>query len=63
MDFVPRYVNPGGKHPKFETLTEVLDKINSKLKDYPIQGKIYYSIAITSNNKIIQIQIQSHINH
>ncbi|KAK2157700.1 hypothetical protein LSH36_186g02061, partial [Paralvinella palmiformis] len=33
-DFVPRYLNPGEKHPRFETLQETLDKINTKL----IQG-------------------------
>ena len=40
MDFMPRYLNPGEKHPRFETLSEVLEKANERIKQFPIQGKL-----------------------
>ena len=38
VDVVPQYLNPGEKHPKFDTLTTVLEKVNGRLRQSPPQG-------------------------
>lgn len=39
MDTVPVYLNPGEKHPKFETLPTTVERINRKLSENPLPGQ------------------------
>ena len=39
VDFVPKYLNPGEKHPQFDLLPATLARFNSQLESHPIPGK------------------------
>ncbi|KAI0241795.1 hypothetical protein LSAT2_018751 [Lamellibrachia satsuma] len=36
LDFVPSHVNRGHKRPRFETLQQTMDKLNDKLREFPL---------------------------
>ncbi len=38
LDTIPKHLNPGEKHPKFESLPTVIDGINTRLRQFPLQG-------------------------
>ncbi len=38
LDAMPKLLNPGEKHPKFETLPTVIESINTRLRQFPLQG-------------------------
>jgi len=40
IDFVPSYLNPGEKHPKFDLLPATLARFNAQLEAHPIPGRV-----------------------
>ena len=39
FDFMPSHVNRGHKRPRFESLQQTMDKLNDKLREFPLPGR------------------------